>query len=349
MSNEGGGVALIAHRSSLIAPSVSVVVPAHVGGPLLRRSLASLAGAVPPPDEIIVVADDAAPEIAALAVEAGARCVNLDDRRGPARARNVGAREASGEVLLFVDSDVAVHADAIAEVRAAFAGDARLAAVFGSYDDRPPAPGFFSQWKNLFHHYVHQVSRCEASTFWAGCGAVRRDVFLAAGGFDESFDRPSVEDIELGYRLRRSGWRIELRKSLLATHLKAWTLASLLRSDVLDRALPWTGILLRERSLLGDLNLRPADRASGALACAILAALCVAPWRPAALVVVLAAAILLLLVLNADLYRFFHRKRGLGFALRAIAWHWVYLVYSSLAFAAGVVRFARLGMRRRAG
>lgn len=305
---------------------------------MLRRCLAGLAAAVPPPDEIVVVADGAADEIAAAAAEVGARCVSLETGRGPAQARNAGAREAVGEILFFVDSDVAIHADAVTQVRDAFAGKADLSAVFGSYDDRPSAPGFFSQYKNLFHHYVHQISRSEASTFWAGCGAVRRDVFLAAGGFDESFERPSIEDIELGYRLRRAGRRIELRKSLQATHLKAWTLGSLLRSDIFDRALPWTELILRERRMLADLNLRPTDRVSAVLACILAATLCAALAWPSALAAALVLA-LLLLALNADLYEFFRRKRGLAFAARAVLWHWVYLAYSTLAFAAGSLRF----------
>ena len=50
-----------------------------------------------------------------------------------------------------------------------------IAAVFGSYDDEPGAPNLVSQYRNLLHHFVHQTGRTEASTFWTGCGAVRRD------------------------------------------------------------------------------------------------------------------------------------------------------------------------------
>jgi hypothetical protein len=70
--------------------------------------------------------------------------------------------------------------------------------VFGSYDDSPPAPAFTAQYKNLIHRYYHQRPRREASTFWAGCGAVRRSVFLGLEGFDvERYRVPSIEDIEL--------------------------------------------------------------------------------------------------------------------------------------------------------
>ena len=82
-----------------------------------------------------------------------------------------------------------------------------------------------SQYRNLLHHFVHQEGNPEASTFWAGCGAVRRAAFDAVAGYDEArFRRPSIEDIELGYRLRRAGYRIRLDRDLQCTHLKRWRL-----------------------------------------------------------------------------------------------------------------------------
>ena len=95
-------------------------------------------------------------------------------------------------------------------------------AVFGSYDDAPAAAGLVARYKNLYHHYVHQRSGASAQSFWAGCGAVRRSAFLAVGGFDEErYPRPSIEDIELGYRLTDAGYRIRFRPDLMVKHLKA--------------------------------------------------------------------------------------------------------------------------------
>lgn len=82
--------------------------------------------------------------------------------------------------------------------------DTQVDALIGSYDDDPKSPDFISQYRNLMHCSVHQTGRSEASTFWSGCGAIRREVFLESGGFDETYVRPAIEDIELGYRLTRS-------------------------------------------------------------------------------------------------------------------------------------------------
>ena len=91
-----------------------------------------------------------------------------------------------------MDADVAVHADAFRRIRAAFTADPGLTAVFGSYDDDPPALGAVSGFRNLLHYHVHQSSAGPAGTFWAGLGAVRRDAFAEAGGFDSAFVAPGL-------------------------------------------------------------------------------------------------------------------------------------------------------------
>ena len=112
--------------------------------------------------------------------------------------------------MFFVDADVTVPSDAVGQVATLFQGEPDIAALFGSYDDNPGEATFLSQYRNLLHHYVHQHAREDAATFWGACGAIRRDVFLALGGFDETYAKPSIEDIELGYRLKQAGYSITI-------------------------------------------------------------------------------------------------------------------------------------------
>ncbi len=317
--------------------SISVVIPVHNGGANFRRCLSSLAHAVPGPREVIVVADGDTDGSWRLAEASGAQVLRVPTSRGPARARNLGACAAQGDTLCFIDADVAIPADAIGQIVEAFRRDPHLAALFGSYDDAPAEANFLSQYKNLLHHYVHQTAREEASTFWGACGAVRREVFLALGGFDEGYRRPSIEDIELGYRLRQGGHKIRLCKALQVKHLKRWGLVSLLRSDFFYRALPWSELILRDRRFIDDLNVKNSSRVSVMLTYGLLGALIGAGWWSGSLAIA-TALLLALLALNAPLYRFFWRKRGLRFALQTIPWHWFYYLYSGLAFAIGVGR-----------
>lgn len=319
--------------------TVSVIVPVSNGGANFRRCLQSLAEACPPPAEIIVVADGDTDGSWRLAEEFGAQVIRLPSPSGgPALPRNLGARGAQGELLYFIDADVTIPSDAISQVVGAFKREPDLAALFGSYDDAPAATNFLSQYKNLLHHYVHQTAREEASTFWGACGAIRREVFLAVGGFDERYNRPSIEDIELGYRLRKMGHRIRLCKALQVKHLKRWDVSSLLKADLLYRALPWTNLILRDRQLINDLNVRLSSRISILLTYGLIGTVVAAMWWPGSLAIA-GLLIALMLVINASLYRFFYQKRGFWFAVQTIPWHWLYFFYCGLALVLGIVRY----------
>jgi len=242
-------------------PDVSVVIPAYNAGSCLDQCLDALARQEMPPREIIVVDDGSTDESIARAAERGVIVLKTSGRRGPAEARNIGAKAAQGSIVFFLDADVCAHEDAVGRVAAVF-GDASVDALIGSYDDDPSSSDFLSQYKNLMHCYVHQNARSEASTFWSGCGAIRRDVFLEFSGFDESYKRPAIEDIELGYRLRKAGRRIVLDRDLHVKHLKRWTFWNLVKTDVLDRGIPWTELILRDQNLPNDLNLQISQRVS---------------------------------------------------------------------------------------
>ncbi|HEX6201937.1 MAG TPA: glycosyltransferase family 2 protein [Thermoanaerobaculia bacterium] len=320
-------------------PFLSVIVPVRDGGAAFRACLDGLARSLERDFELIVVDDGSRDGSAALAAGAGARVLAHPEARGPAAARNEGARAAGGEWLVFVDADCEVHPETLGRLAAALAASPELDAAFGSYDDAPPAPGLVSRYKNLVHHWVHQRGAGEAETFWAGCGAVRRTVFLDLGGFDAGrYPRPSIEDVELGFRLRAAGRRVLLLPDVQVRHHKRWTLAALLRSDLGDRALPWVELGLERGGLGGRLNLDLVGRASGVAAVGLLAGLAAAVVFPAAGLAVAAAAAGFLLIAHAGLYRLFARRGGLRLLAAGIALHWLYFAYSSLAYAVGLAR-----------
>lgn len=316
---------------------ISVITPVHDGGDAFRECLAALKACTPPAFELIVVVDGGRDGSAELARAAGATLVELPESVGPARARNVGAKAATGDVLLFVDADVVVPPGVIGHVAAFLQREPGIAAVIGSYDDAPADHGFLSQYRNLLHHYVHQTGHEEASTFWCGCGAIRRPVFLASGGFNGGFSDPSVEDIEFGYRLRNAGHRVRLLKDLQVTHLKRWTALLMLHTDVFARAVPWTRLIIRSRVLPNDLNVRTSSRASVALVCVLTGALLASLWVPwaAAAAIVAGAG---LTALNAGFYGFLLRVRGPLFALAAMPWHWVYYACAGVGFSIGAAQ-----------
>jgi hypothetical protein len=316
---------------------VSVVIPARDAAPSLPRCLEAVMRSARGQAEVIVVDDGSHDGTGEVARPYGATVIRQPRATGPAAARNAGAARASADVVLFVDADIVLAEDAIPRVVEAFRADAGLAAVFGSYDDTPGARTFVSDYRNLLHHFVHQTAEEESGSFWAGCGAIRRRVFVALGGFDERYRRPSIEDIELGSRLARGGHRVRLDRRLQGTHLKRWTLASVLLVDVRDRAYPWARLILQGGGIPADLNLRHAHRASAVLVWVTVALgigwlLAAAPVRRMLLLWMLAAGAGLL-VLNRAFYRFLADRRGVLFAARAVPLHLLYYAYASATFA----------------
>ena len=324
-------------------PKISVIIPVHNGGKLFDRCLTALKQTLYTNWECIVVEDGSTDNSVEIGYAHGVRLVSGMKRRlGPAQARNIGAQLARGEILFFVDADVLVQPGTVGHIAATMQADPSLAACFGSYDDQPSASNFLSQYRNLLHHYVHQHGKIDASTFWSGCGAIRRDLFLAIGGFNEQlYERPSIEDIELGYRLQAAGHRVQLEKLLQVKHMKRWTPRKMLITDVRDRALPWTRLILQGGGAPNDLNLNFSQRLSTAVAFIGLFSLGVTLFYAWAWLLVLLAA-LMLIWLNWPFYQFLGNKRGLRFALMALPWHWLYFLYSGASFVVGLAQF-RLG------
>ena len=303
-------------------PCLSVIVPATNEPPTLGRVLAAIDRVIGPGDEVIVVRD---PPLA-----------------GPAAARNAGAARAAGEVLVFVDADVEVDVDALTRIRAAFRDDGELTALFGSYDDRPSARGVVSVFRNLLHHHVHHAGAGPAGTFWAGLGAVRRDAFLRAGGFDAArFAVPSIEDIELGMRICDGGGRIVLDPSIQGTHLKRWTLWNMVKTDFVCRGIPWVRLLLATRSGSAALNLGWRHRLSAAVSLGTVPAV-------AALELTLVVALVLALVaLNHSFYALLLRRRGPLEATLGVLLHGLHHLTAVASLLAGTLAVGRTQIERR--
>jgi GT2 family glycosyltransferase len=298
--------------------SLAAIVPATDRPPTLDACLTALEGGERRPDQTILQRDPAG--------------------SGPAAARNLAAASTDAEVLVFIDSDVEVDGEALLRIERHFADDPELVAVFGAYDDDPGHPGLTSRYRNLLHHHVHVAGAGDAETFWAGLGAVRRDAFDAAGGFDaRRYGQPSIEDIELGSRLRRGGGRIVLDPSIRGRHLKPWTPWSMVRTDFARRGIPWTRLLLEQDGGTTALNLGRRHRASAAASIGFLGATLARRPRLAA------AALAANLVLDRDLYALLHRRGGPRLLLAGIGLHQLHQLAAAASVPAALVLHALEG------
>ena len=316
---------------------ISLIMPTIDWGPTFASCLQAALGSLRSGDELLVVFDGLPPPPPDWLRDSGAVLLNTGVRSGPAAARNLGANQARHPILLFVDADVELHHDVRARVCKHFSSDPSLTALFGSYDNTPAAPGLVSRFRNLLHHHTHNSHPGPACTFWAGCGAVRRDRLLALGGFDaETYRQPCIEDIELGLRLHDAGERILLDPAIQGKHHKCWTFVQMVRTDISQRAIPWSRLLLSRRRLPATLNLSSSARISAGLSLLLPGALAAAasssalqPWA----LLTFAGCLGLFMQINRSFLGLLWRQGGVRLAATGTTLLILYLIYSSLSFA----------------
>jgi len=155
--------------------------------------------------EIIVVDDGSSDNTREEASRYPVILESTGGRKGPSAARNIGARRAKGDVLLFLDSDVVAPSHLLGHVVKRFETEPELKAIVGYYDKKPLNTGLFPRYKALLAHYWFKDAKIMES-FETCCGAIRKSVFDEAGGFDEKYADADVEDYEFGYRISKKGF-----------------------------------------------------------------------------------------------------------------------------------------------
>lgn len=306
----------------------AVIVPAHNASATLDACLEALGVAGFAPAEILVVDDGSRDDTGEIARQRGIRVIRNETALRPAKARNRGVAETESEILVFVDSDVVVHPGLRAALRTHFANPDRTG-VIGSYDDAPAAPSVVSRYRNLLHHITHQDSAGEVPTFWSGLGALRRDAFVAAGGFDSAWE--DIEDVELGLRVTAAGGRIALDPTIQGKHLKDWTVRSMVRTDIYGRAVPWTRLMMAGRLRAGALNTSALHRTAVLMVAAVPLTLALSVVWDAALILSALYAAVFLAVTSPVAWRL-ARAGGALFALRAMPYHILHYVAALIGY-----------------
>ena len=325
-------------------PAFSIIIPFYNAVDTLGDLLASLEKSSFGDVEIICVDDCSTDDSADIAAEAGAGTVRMPERSGPAAARNRGAAEASGGVLLFLDADVLVEPGMVGEIAKAFRTDEEIVAAVGVYDSEPANAGFWPAFKAAQSYYFRACFTGEDITwFWGAMGAVRSGIFESVGGFDESYTRPGLEDVELGRRLARSG-KIRLVRRARVRHHFTDTLGRNLRGHF-SRGLQYVDLLFADRKFdnylstpLHAFGKLSAAAATGCFFLSLTADFLLPPVSGPLGKIALFFAVSYLITI-APFFLFTWRRYSLGLAIGGTAADLLMAQALGLAGAIGVVRF----------
>jgi len=320
-------------------PTLSIVIPAYNGACDLERCLDAVFKSDMSSVEVIVVNDGSDdPAVDQVIEKFDAIHVRSDTNMGRGPARNLGAERASGTFVLFLDADVEVSPQTIGQVKAIVSRRPNIESFFGSYDDAPDCKKTVSQYRNLLHHYTHQTGPTFAPHFWTGCGVVRKDIFHRVGGFDRGQWARNMEEVEFGHRLKQDGHPIEVVKSLMVKHLKSYTLTSMIKSDLIDRAIPWT-MFMRTFKQSGNQFVTSDRQKWSAVAVLMLLSIVMAPFFGASAVWLSLGGLALFIALNLPFFLFCHRLKGPLFALQAVPLHVVHIFCAGLGFGIGTAKY----------
>ncbi|WBC14830.1 glycosyltransferase family 2 protein [Micromonospora sp. WMMA1998] len=209
-------------------PLVSVVIPNFNYARSLALCLAALARQTYPAVEVIVIDDHSTDESVAVAERMGARVLRTARRAsGCAAGRNVGVEHSSGEVLFFLDSDVALEPDAIANAVRILADDPRIGAVCGVYHPEPLVlDSRVEEYRGLQLHYWQASSEGRVSNMYPAMTAMRRTVFDDVGPFNPALKQ--TEDADYGHRVSQR-YDLVLSARISGRHDHDATLGLLLR------------------------------------------------------------------------------------------------------------------------
>jgi len=318
--------------------SVSVIIPVFNSHKTIAACLEAVFRSSFRRFEVIVVDDGSTDDSAAISRRFPCRVIQLEKQSGPGAARNAGARVASTGILFFLDSDILIEPDTLSLLLDSFRDRPDISGLFCSYQKDTIPSNFCSTYKNLLHHFIHQTSREEASTFCGGFGALTKDAFLSVGGFDETFK--ALEDVELGYRLMLAGHKIYLNKRIQVTHCKTYSLLGLIKSDVLNRAIPWTRIMISKWVFRNDLNTRIHHVVSVPVSFLILIMIPLSFPFPLGLPI-LALLMASLLALNYSFLMFVYREKGAAFTLQTVIMSWFGYLYSGAGLVLALLPHAR--------
>jgi glycosyltransferase involved in cell wall biosynthesis len=190
---------------------ITLVIPAYNEELLIGRTISALhsaAGAMNEPYEIIVVDDASTDATTTVAARCGAQVLTVYHRQ-IAAARNAGAAQAQGDLLLFVDADTHVPGTVVRASVHAMQGGAVGGGARARFDGRVPMYGRMLAWLWLWviQPFGHLASGC-----FLFC---TRHAFEAVCGFDQTLY--AAEDVELSRRLRHLGRFVILREEVVTS------------------------------------------------------------------------------------------------------------------------------------
>jgi glycosyltransferase involved in cell wall biosynthesis len=191
-------------------PKISVIIPLYNKEKLIHHCLNSIYKTTYPNFEVIVVDDASTDNSVKIAERFPCKLIKLKKNMGVGYARNIGAKNAKGDMLYFVDSDVIQVGDNLNKIVLEFEKDPKLDVLAASLTKDSFEKDFGPSFLALKYFYLTTYAMIKRGlkrqkvTWLPTCSvAIKKSVFTKFGGFDTSLGKLGGEEYELGYRISK--------------------------------------------------------------------------------------------------------------------------------------------------
>lgn len=313
---------------------ISIVIPTYNASRFIPGLLNSIFDQTVDDMEVIIVDDCSTDDTVELAKEHPVKVIKMEENVGPAKARNIGVKEAKGDIIFFLDADVIVLDGTLQAVKDHFEKDLSAKCVIGICSTDSLNEGFVPHYMAMFE-YIHLLGTegAEVSVFAPRCGAIKRDFFLEIGAYNESYKGADVEDFELARRVNRTD-PIMLNEKMLVRHQFA-NFRQALR-NYFKRTVMWVHLFFKEKKLDNAGPTAPSNGIAAICAFTSFIILLLIPAVPA-LKNTFIFLLLIFLIANLKWWNFMRKEAGLLFAIRALFLNYLLGIVIMTAAAYGVL------------
>ncbi len=209
---------------------VSVLIPCYNQSRHISQTVMAVLGQTCPPDEIIVVDDASWDNSKEILQSLPVILICHEQNKGPAVARNTALYAATGDIVVYIDADAYADPRLIEILLRGYHDilDPALAGIGGRGIESNICT-IYDRWRALHARQDFGRFRRQVPYLFGLCASYKRELLLRVGGFDSFFPKNAGEDVDLGYRLRKAGYKLYYIPEAVVYHQHVDTEESLLR------------------------------------------------------------------------------------------------------------------------
>lgn len=303
-----------------MSEKISIIIPNYNSSATISECLAAAASLDYDNYEVIVVDDASNDDSVDIIKKFPCRLIRLEKNAGAAEARNTGAKNARGSILMFADSDIIIPKNALKQA-VEFMRKENADIFFCTFKPKIRFRNFFSIYKHLYLCYYYEKQGKAMHTIDTSFAFIRTKIFDRFSGFNTKI-RIS-EDVDLGVRLTAKGYKIYHAKGIQMEHIKHYSFMQFIKTDLI-RSERMSKIFLsslfgKRKSKQKSFYLRPFNIYAGIpLASLLIASVMLAVILKSAVFTAAAIALYALFIMvNFDFLNYLRKNNGLYFAIRA--------------------------------